>query len=81
MCQVDLLFSNLNLIILFTSGSKKLNNERQDFRLYLNDGFEIGGGEILLSSVADNKILVLAVDNDFAMGEQHLAYSVQLGDT
>ena len=35
--------------------------------------------EILLSSVADNRILVLAVDNDFAMGQQHLVYSVQLG--
>ena len=64
MCQVDWLFSNKNIIIIFTSGSKKLNDGRWHLRLYLNDGFEIDEDEILLSSVAENRILVLAVDND-----------------
>ena len=49
-------------------GSQKLSIENtRDLKVYLDDGFEIDKDEILLSQVTDNRILVLASNNDFAL--------------
>ena len=40
------------------------------WKLFLEDGFDIDEDEILLSSITDNKILVIARSNDFAQGKE-----------
>ena len=40
------------------------------WKLFLEDGFEIDEDEILLSSITDNKILIIARSNDFAQGKE-----------
>ena len=49
-------------------GSQKLAIENtRDLKVYLGDDFEIDEDEILLSQVTDNRILVLASNNNFAL--------------
>ena len=52
----------------FISGAKKLNENNENLKLFLDDGFEIDEDEILLSSMMDNHILVLASSNEFVSG-------------
>ena len=52
----------------FISGAKKLNENNKNLKLFLDDGFEIDEDEILLSSMTDNRILVLASSNEFVSG-------------
>ena len=48
--------------------SQKLSIENsRDCKVYLDDGFKIDEDQILLSQVIDNRILVLASNNDFAL--------------
>ena len=50
------------------SGAKKLNENNENLKLFLDDVFEIGEDEILLSSMMENHILVLASSNEFVSG-------------
>ena len=55
--------------------AKKLKDDQEDLRLFLSDGFEIDEGEILLSGVTENRILVIALDNEFASGKLRIFIS------
>ena len=43
-------------------GKKKFNDEREGVKLFLEDGFEIDEDELLLSTLSENKVLILDVN-------------------
>ena len=71
MCQCHCNIYTWSKMYFVISGAKKLQNENnKNLKLFLDDGFEIDEDEILLSSMMDNRILVLASSMSLSqMGE------------